>query len=606
MRSLLGAPRSECVPNRTRMALVAILALLELAAAAASVAPYKAAIGAYGFLVGSDGRSIVDVERASPADRAAIVRGDRLIYATLPLRGRHFVIFQENVPGDAPITFEIVHSGRARWVMLHAGSTTAISRVETLTYALAGLAFGLTGLLLVGLRPSSMTWAFALIAPPLLMPWNLIFWSQQTENVNAAAFDAALALLYAAQIAAITIFASRFPNDRPTGVAQIIYRLSLPIGAIVAAIYLYAYMQLRFSLVPPAHWISLANYAVVLPGAAASIALVSTYVTTPGGTRTRLLPVIASFVVLIVSGVLQQVGSEWTTSQSALFALAIAFSASPALVAAAVAYGVIRHRVMDVNFIISRTVVYTTLTVFAVAIFTSIEYVFGKLLERQGVATFLDIAAAIALGISLNELHKRVDDFVDRVLFRRHHLAEERLARVARSLPQASTARSIDEALVKEPVEAFALSSGALFRCENAEYRRVRAHGWRESEATSLAEDDSLVLRLRAGLDAIDPHDLRWSRSDLPGDERRVLYAVAVAVGPQLEAIALYGGHRTGEDLDPGERRNLRRLAAAAAAGYGHVATTELRDQLAKVEAENAQLRGMERKLTELLAKRPS
>jgi hypothetical protein len=68
----------------------------------------------------------------------------------------------------------------------------------------------------------------------------------------------------------------------------------------------------------------------------------------------------------------------------------------------------------------------------------------------------------------------------------------------------------------------------------------------------------------------------------------------------------LYGGHCTGEDLDPGERRNLRRLAAAAAAGYGHVAATELRDQLAKVEAENAQLRGMERKLTELLAKRPS
>jgi hypothetical protein len=606
MRSLPGAPQSERVPNRTRIVLVGILALLEVTGAAASVTSYKAAIGAYGFLVGKDGTTIVEVERASPADRAAIVRGDRLVYATLPLRGRHFVIFQENVPGDAPITFEIVHAGRARWVTLYAESMTAIGRTETLTYALAGLAFGLTGLLLVGLRPSSMTWAFALIAPPLLIPWNLIFWSQQTENAGAGAFDAALALLYAAQTAAVIIFASRFPSDRPAGVAQIIDRLGLPIGAIVAAIYLYAYMQVRFSLVPPAHWISLANYAVVLPGVVASIALVSTYVTTPGGARTRLLPVIASFVVLIVSGVLQQVGSEWTASQSALFALSIAFSASPALVAAAVAYGVIRHRVMDVSFIISRTVVYTMLTIFAVAIFTLIEYVFAKLLERQGVATFLDIGAAIVLGISLNELHKRVDDFVDRVLFRRRHLAEERLARVARSLPQASTAQSIDEALVEEPVEALALSSGAVFRCENAVYRRVRAHNWHESEATSLDADDSLVLRLRTDLVAIDPHDVRWSRSGLPDDERRVLYAVPVAVGPQLEAIALYGDHCTGEDLDPDERRILRRLAAAAAAGYGHVATTELRDRLAMAQAENAQLRGVERKLTELLAKRLS
>jgi hypothetical protein len=68
----------------------------------------------------------------------------------------------------------------------------------------------------------------------------------------------------------------------------------------------------------------------------------------------------------------------------------------------------------------------------------------------------------------------------------------------------------------------------------------------------------------------------------------------------------LYGDHCTGEDLDPDERRILRRLAAAAAAGYGHVATTELRDRLAMAQAENAQLRGVERKLTELLAKRLS
>ena len=102
----------------------------------------------------------------------------------------------------------------------------------------------------------------------------------------------------------------------------------------------------------------------------------------------------------------------------------------------------------------------------------------------------------------------------------------------------------------------------------------------------------------------MDPSDLRWPRSDLPGGDRQVIYAVPIIVGHHLEAIALYGGHGTGEDLDPDERSTLRKLAAAASAGYDHIAAVELRTRLRDAESENATLRGVERKLTELLAKR--
>jgi hypothetical protein len=542
----------------------------------------------------------------SAAARAGIVAGDRLIYATLPLRGRRFALFQEEVPGGAPISFQIVHGRQTRWVTLRAESSAGAGRAEALTYAAAGLALGLVGLFLVLVRPSLMTWSFALIAPPLLVPWPLLFWSQQSRSGAAIAFDVALALLYAGQTAGIMLFASRFPNDRPLGVARIVDRLSAPVGLAVAALYLYAYLQVRFSSAPPAHLISLANVAIVVPSAAALVALIATYVTTPGGARTRLLPVIGSFVLLILTGVLQQVGSELTTNDRVLVALSLAFSASPALVAAAVAYGVIRHRVMDVSFIISRTLVYTILTLGAVALFTLIEYVFGRLLERQGVATVLNILAAVGLGISLNLLHGRLDDWIDRVLFRRRHLAERRLSAVARGLPHAVTAQAIDSSLVDEPLDAFALSSAALFRHDNGLYRRVCAQGWTDAQASTLDEDDALALRLRTDLEALEPRDLRWPRTDLPDGQQQAIYAVPVVVSHHLEAIALYGAHRTGEDLDPDERRSLRDLAVAAAAGYDHVAAAALRQRLANVEAENAALRGVEQKLTELLNQRLS
>lgn len=591
--------------SATRVGVVVLLGVLEIAAAVISIATYRMPLGTYGFLLGRN-TTFVEIDPQSQTARAGIVPGDRLVYETLPLRGRRYAMLNEEVPGNAPITFAVVHDGKTRWVTVRSTDLQVIGQAESLAYALAGLALGLVGLGLVLLRPCRMTWAFALVAPALLVPFNLIFWAQVTENAAATAFDVALALVYATQPAAIMIFAGRFPNDRARGFARLIDRLGPPVGIAIGALYTYAYLKVRYSHLPPIHLIPLYDLSILLPGLAALAALISTYVTTRGDARTRLVPVILSFVLLILTDVLQQLASGMTANDTVIAVLAVAFSLSPALVAAAVAYGIVRHRVMDVNFIISRTLVYTILTLGAVALFTLIEYVFGRVLERQGVATILNILAAVGLGVSFNLLHSRLDDAIDRLLFRQRHLAEQRIAAVARGLPHATTIAAIDSALVDEPVDAFGLSSAALFRHDTAAYRRVSADGWNDDEAVELEEDDVLALRLRADLEAIDPHELRWPRTDLPTGERQVIYAVPVVVGHQLEAIALYGGHRTGEVLDPDERRSLRELAVAAAGGYDHVEAAALRARLENVEAENTLLRGVEKKLTELLGKRLS
>jgi hypothetical protein len=587
--------------NWLRIALVVAIGLLELGACATAVAEYDAPIGSYGFIVGTDHVTIVSVAPNSPAARAGLAPNDKLLYRALSVRGRRYVVFEEEVPAGSTVTFTIVHGGRVRSVSLQAEAAPgAIARTETLTYALAGLTMGIVGLALVALRPSRMTWAFALVAPPLLFPWSWIFWAQSANGFAAAAFDVFVAALYGMQTAGMIIFASRFPDDRPRGVTRIIDRLGVPVGATVAGFFAYSYLAVRYSAVAPMQTAA-ADIAIVLPSFAALFALVWTFVTAPGGVRTRLLPVLGTFVVLILTAALQQLIGERTVSGTVLLAVTIAYSLSPALVAVAVAYGVIRHRVMDVSFIVSRTLVYTILTFAAVATFAVIEYIFGRLLERQGIALVLEILAAIGMGLSLNALHSRLDAFIDLVLFRKRHLAEQRLAQAARTLPYASTAQLVDEVLAEEPASALGLASAAVFRRNGAAYERVAASGWTENEAASLEEDDRLVLALRSDLHAIAMTDLSWPRTDLPNGDRQILYAIPVVIGHTVEAIALYGGHSAGEDLDPDERQSLRDLAQAASVGYDRVHSEELRQRLERAEAENASLHSVEQKLTELL-----
>jgi hypothetical protein len=594
----------ERVKSGLRVTLVTLLAALEVAGAIGSIAAYRVPAGVYGFLTDKNSLAVISVAPGSPAAAAGIAAGDRLNYAALSLRARKFALLEENVPAYAPVTLEVARGNSSRPVTLRASYVLAAAPILRLTSALAGLAMGIVGVLLVLSRPSRMTWGFALIAPPLLIPITVVFWSQQAYGITAYAWDVGISLFYAAQVIGAMVFAARFPDDRPRGIARTIDRLALPVGCVLAAVYVYIVLALRLSNAPPAGWIAVAYYGLIVPAIAALVALISTFATTPGDVRSRLTPLMAAFVFLIVTGVLHQFDIALTTNADVLTALSIAFYASPAVVAAAVAYGVVRHRVMDVNFIISRTLVYTILTAGAAALFTTIEYVFGKLLSSRGVAVVLEIGAAIGLGLSLDAFHKRLDSFIDQVLFRRRHLAERRLADAARALPHATTAETVSAALVNEACDALDLASAAVFRRAGDTYRRVCSRGWEDGETAQLEPDDRLVLRLRTDLEPLDPDEVAWRRADIPADERAAIYAIPLVTERRLDAIVLYGGHTGGEALDPDERRSLRKLAQAAGAAYDHIDSMEIRRRLESLEIENASLRGLERKLTELLGGR--
>ncbi len=593
-----------------RIAIVALVSAFAIACFVTTLATYNDPVAEYGYNVEADGITIGAVEPGLPAANAGIEAGDRIVYQRLPVYARLNAIENEWVEPGTPLSLVVVRSGNPRTVLLQSVALPSLYGMASLSFAFAGLALCAVSLALVLLRPSRMTWGFALVSLPLLRPDVMVRWSQHASPAWGLTYEIFVALLYALQTAGMLIFASRFPADEPAGFNRLIDRLAVPIGLLVAAIYIYIDVCIWFSPFPPPHWMLFAQdyVAASLPSLAALVAIATTYARSAGSLRSRLAPTLVAFVVLIVSATAQQFGSVLTSNPGRTLLLYFAFSFSAVLVAVAVAYGVIRHRVIDVNFIVGRTLVYSILTIFAVAVFSLIEYLFGKLLERGGLAMVLEILAAVCLGRSLNYLHGRLDRFIDVVLFRRRHLAEARLERTAATLPHANSRELVADLLIAEPADALDLASAAVFVQSEDEtrYVRTRAESWDDENAAELDTDDHLVVRLRAELGPVRLEDVRWPRTDVPGGKRQPIYAVPVAVGNRLEAIALYGGHTGGEDLDPDERKIVRALASAAALAYDHIRALELRKSLDEARGENASLRQVERTLTAILKERLS
>jgi hypothetical protein len=70
----------------------------------------------------------------------------------------------------------------------------------------------------------------------------------------------------------------------------------------------------------------------------------------------------------------------------------------------------------------------------------------------------------------------------------------------------------------------------------------------------------------------------------LPSGFSRPVLAVPAANPLRCFALALYGPHASGADLDANERAMLRRIAQSAAAVYAEIENDELRRQISALE----------------------
>ncbi|MGH8274850.1 MAG: GAF domain-containing protein [Gammaproteobacteria bacterium] len=82
-------------------------------------------------------------------------------------------------------------------------------------------------------------------------------------------------------------------------------------------------------------------------------------------------------------------------------------------------YSVLRHRVIDMSFVANRALVYSVVLTIVVAIFILLESFAEKLALGEKASLALELGVPLVIGFSLEAVRKRLENFGERVFFRR-------------------------------------------------------------------------------------------------------------------------------------------------------------------------------------------
>lgn len=522
----------------------------------------------YGWNTASDGVTVKYVTPNGPAARAGIEIGDKVDWGRLSLLGRSNIANVAATRSGTQLSVNLLRGNRTLTKTLIAQpfdrSAQDANRIGTIVLILVQS----VGIGLVWLRPSRLTWAFLLGYGAPAFP---LF--ATASVVEYATTFLAAAILTGVSVAATLVFISCFPRNHPRGVLVWLYRAALPLGICAASLALAVDTLIVLSPHPPPWWLLFPEQYVIGPALTvitlAALAVAASIAR--GSDRQRVLPVLYAIAFMAIAAQANQLYAISVTGGLAVEVLLAVQDLATLAFAVAVVNGVVRHRVIDISFTVSRTLVYTILTSLLVGLFALVDFVSSKFLEHLQITFFIEALAALAFGVALNSLHTRIDHFVDSFVFRRRHLAEQRLKRTGRTMMHSESESFIGEALIVEVIDALDLASAALFRRTDGEYARVLSEGWDDTQSVRLGQDDHLVVHLTAELQPVDLSDIRWPNVSVPQGYGHPLIAIPIIVRHELLGFVLYGGHRGGEAIDPDERRALFALAEAAGPAYEHI-----------------------------------
>jgi hypothetical protein len=215
------------------------------------------------------------------------------------------------------------------------------------------------------------------------------------------------------------------------------------------------------------------------------------------------------------------------------------------LSAGLVTYALLKRRVLDFEFVLSRTVVVATVSLIVVASFILLEFVLNTVLSGVSHATGLAANAALALvlGLSLSPIHRRVDELVDRVFFHKRHEDERALVEFGREAAFVTHRSALLDRAIESLRDHTDARSAAIFLDGTGRYAPARSFG--DGFQTEIDENDAAVLALKARHSPIDPH--RYASA------LRGALALPMLARGRLLGVVVLGERSGGEAYAPDE-----------------------------------------------------
>ncbi len=521
--------------------------------------------GTFGLTMVPRGATVVSVDRGSPADRAGVRAGDRLIDRgdfEIPSRVRAVYTGERET-----LTFQ--HGRAAYTVTLSAVPNRSFGiwqRVGGVLAYIPPTVFLIVASLLVFLRPSLMTWSFYLFAVGYFGTSPVFtYWSRLLSPQAYVVLSFVLSTVFGAwSVLPLLPFLLRFPNGDVLGWRRRIDPLIWILLALAYVLYVVEWRVYSINESLPT-WDVIPSAIVPLGAFALAGLILAKNVATASPTDRQRLGFLAvgTFISFVAYAVYFVPGVPFAVGQVIGFAVV--------LMPICIAYAVFRLRVLDVNFVLNRALVYGILSVAVIAFISILDWFFSRVVAIGRLAIGLELLTTIAIGFMLDRINRAVERFVESVFFRKRRKAESLLRRAASALPYATDEAAIVDGLVQVPVDAIELAAAALYRRSDG---GARFDGVATAAQTTIAPagfdaNDLLVRMLLADESVVWLDELR-SRLDA---ENAAIYtlAVPVTVRHRLESFTLYGAHVNGAQLDPDEVELLKELAREASRAYDHV-----------------------------------
>ncbi|HLX26451.1 MAG TPA: PDZ domain-containing protein [Candidatus Cybelea sp.] len=493
---------------------------------------------------------VTSVAPDSPAARAGILAGDTVSFGSTPLERAEAQYVQPGTRVSVSI------NGTRTAALVAPGTSFQKILIIPLIIRLAFLAIAA---LLAWRRPDDPS-ARALIL--FLLCFGLLIGLDNTlmptPLLSVVVLQMGSTILLLLGTGAAATFAANFPSGVARPAPRIMARIA---QSFVAAAIALAILGTWFSRLPSFLGIAFDAVAWLFVAAVGLMLaiLVVAYVQGAPSERERrrwvfLMLGVALFAVLIDVGVQLTAGySALVDNASLLFIGIIPFG---------LAYVILRHRVIDVGFVINRAIIYGAVSLIIVGTFTVVETLASNFIEQRragGIA--LQLAVGLTLGFSIRYIHARVECVVDALLFRQRHLDEAAIADFTN-----------DAHYITDPAVL-------LERCIDIAIRHGHATeaGIWPRDYPNVGENDPALVAMRAR--RVVP-DLHATRSTLPG-----AMAFPMIVRGELIGALVCGNKERAEAYAPDEKEALRGMASAVGHALDALRIRELEERVRLLES---------------------
>lgn len=219
----------------------------------------------------------------------------------------------------------------------------------------------------------------------------------------------------------------------------------------------------------------------------------------------------------------------------------------------AITYALLKRRVLDFEFVLSRTLVVAIVSLIIVAAFVLLEWALGTVLAGVSHTTgfVANAALALVLGVSLNYIHKRVDALVDFVLFRKRHQDERALLDYSKEAAFVTDPSALLDQAIEKIREHTDARDAAILVGSSGEFAAARSFG--DGALPAVDGNDPAILALKAWHKPLDPHRYQTAlRGDL---------ALPMLARGRLAGVIALGQRAGGEAYAPDEVEALSQFA---------------------------------------------